>query len=135
MRLSGSKKGGTMGIENNECVIATTWNKEAIENIKQWITSLDLTLQPLFTILPSLINGKQTIILAPDGSKKGWKTAQIGNDLRDSFINKLKGFDYEDGSNPFAFVEVGYGEFGQKALRGNCTNRYGDVEYYEMEED
>lgn len=28
-------------------------------------------------------------------------------------------------------VEVGYGEFGQKVLRGNCRNCYNDDEYYE----
>ena len=36
---------------------------------------------------------------------------------------------YDDGSNPWSFVEVGYGEFGQKVLRGNCKNCYDDSEY------
>lgn len=121
-----------MGVENNECVIATTQNDAAAESIKQWIADLNPRCQSLFAILPSFTNRKQTIVLAPDGSKKGWEEAQAGNDLRDKFINKLKEFDYEDGSNPFDFVEVGYGEFGQKVLRGNCSNRYSDAEY-EME--
>jgi len=120
-----------MGIENNECVIATTWNNEAVESIKEWIESFHPNYQKLFAILPSLVNKKQTIVLAPDGSKKGWNTAKEGEKLRNMFIEKLKEYDYDDGSNPFDFVEVGYGEFGQKVLRGNCKNMYNDKEYAE----
>ena len=29
-----------MGIENNECIIATTWNAEIVEQIKEWILNL-----------------------------------------------------------------------------------------------
>ena len=118
-----------MGVENNECVIATTWDDNSVNSIRQWIQTQEPVYQTLFAVLPSLVNSKQTIILAPDGSKKGWDTANEGDLLRNSFIKKLKEFDYEDGSNPFAFVEVGYGEFGQKVLRGNNTNCYSDSEY------
>jgi len=118
-----------MGIVNNECVVATTWDDKAVHSIRQWIKEQTPDHQTLFAVLPSLVNGYQTIILAPDGSKKGWGTAKEGELLRDSFIKKLQEFDYEDDSNPFAFVEVGYGEYGQKVLRGNNTNCYDDSEY------
>ena len=120
-----------MGVENNECVIATTWNDEAVETIQKWILSLSKEEQSLFAILPSLVNGKQTIVLAPDGSKKGWETAKQGEKLRNRFITRLEGLNYEDNSGPFYWVEVGYGEFGQKVLHGNCVNRYSDKEYAE----
>ena len=118
-----------MGVENNECVIATTWNDEVVAEIRTWIQGLPEDQQTLFAIIPSLVNSKQTIVLAPDGSKKGWKESARGATLRNEFIKQLKKFDYDDGSNPFDFVEVGYGEFGQKVLRGNCKNRYSDLEY------
>lgn len=124
-----------MGIENNECIIATTWNNEVVEKIKKWI---DEEIDPafdefkkLFCIIPSVVNNKQTIILAPDGSKKGWETAEKGKIVRDIFIDKIESFNYEDGSNPFDYVEVGYGEFGQTILRGNCSNRYDNSDYYD----
>ena len=118
-----------MGVENNECVIATTWDPVSIEQIKAWIAGLHEDERKRFVFIPSVVNYKTTIVLGPDGSKKGWKEAEEGEKLRDAFIENLKDLDYEDGSNPFDFVEVGYGEFGQKVLRGNCTNKYDDREY------
>ena len=118
-----------MGVENNECVIATTSDNNAMIKIQDWVKTLNETQQSLFALLPSIVNNKKTIVLAPDGSKKGWEEAKQGDALRERLIYLLKTFDYEDGSNPFDWVEIGYGEFGQKVLRGNCKNRYGDEEY------
>jgi len=121
-----------MGVENNEVIIATTWDDNAVLKVQEWIKSLPEDQRSLFAILPSIVNGKQTVFLAPDGSKKGWEESDRGKLLRDEFIKQLKTFDYDDGSNPFDFVEVGYGEFGQKVLRGNNKNRYSDSEYAEV---
>lgn len=118
-----------MGVENNECVVATTWNHDAMEKVKKWALTLREQEQSLFAFLPSLANRKKTLFLAPDGSKKGWSYAEQGEALRNKLIELLSSFDYEDGSNPFDWVEVGYGEFGQKVLRGNCKNMYGDEPY------
>lgn len=121
-----------MGVENNECVIAVTWNDKAVKEVKKWVEKfIPTAFQQLFTILPGVVNGKQTIVFAPDGSKKGWQTSAEGERLRNKLIEKLESFNYDDGSNPFDFVEVGFGEFGQKVLRGNCVNCYGDAEYAE----
>lgn len=120
-----------MGVENNECVIATTWDDEVVKAIKKWLTSKTDEARSLFVFVPSIINEKTTIFLAPSGSKKGWPEDRVASKLRVQFIKQLKKFDYEDGSSPFDWVEVGYGEFGQKILRGNCKNRYGDAEYAE----
>lgn len=118
-----------MGVENNECVVATTWNDEAVEKIKAWVMTLNEREQSLFAFVPALINGKTTILLAPDGSKKGWETAKQGEALRNELIEQFAIFGYDDGSNPFDWVEVGYGEYGQKVLRGNNVNCYSDDEY------
>jgi len=118
-----------MGVENNECVVATTWNREAMMKVREWVSKLDADEHSLFAFLPSLMNNKETVFLAPDGSKKGWDTAKQGEALRDRFIEYLSAFDYDDGSSPFDWVEVGYGEFGQKVLRGNNVNCYSDEEY------
>ena len=118
-----------MGAENNECVIATTWANELVSKIKEWVKDLPEDQQRQFAFIPCVCNGKETIVLGPDGSKKGWKEADRGETLRNNFIEELKKFDYEEGSSPFDFVEVGYGEYGQKVLRGNCINKYDDSEY------
>ena len=118
-----------MGVENNEVIIATTWNEKVIIKVWEWIEKLPDDQKQLFSIIPSLYNSKQTVVLGPDGSKKGWEEANRGESLRNEFIKFLYTFNYEDGSNPFDFVEVGYGEYGQKVLRGNCINRYDNSEY------
>lgn len=119
-----------MGVENNECVIATTFDMGAIQSVKKWIAELSKEEQSLFAFIPCICNGKMTVVLGPDGSKKGWPTSNKGFELRDKFVAKLISFNYEDGSNPFEWIEVGYGEYGQKVLRGNCVNCYNDDEYY-----
>lgn len=113
-----------MGVEHNECVIATTWDEEVVEKIKDWVATLDEEDQELFAFIPSLINYKTTVVLGPDGSKKGWPEAAHGERLRQALVAKLKSFDHNDSSSPFSWVEVGYGELGQEVLRGNCRNMY-----------
>ena len=120
-----------MGVENNEIVIATTWNIEVANDLWKKISTFDPEFQKLFVRVPTIINSKMTIIMAPDGSKKGWDTAERGNQIRNQFIQEIKKFDYDDGSSPFDWIEVGYGEFGQKVLRGNCKNCYNDKDYAE----
>lgn len=118
-----------MGVENNECVVATTWNDAAMGKIKEWVLTLSKQEQSLFAFVPALTNGKETLFLAPTGSKKGWSQDKQGEALREQLIARLNSFNYEDGSNPFDWVEVGYGEFGQTVLQGNCLNIYGDEPY------
>jgi len=113
-----------MGVENNECVIATTWSSDYMNKVKEWISTLSDCEQSLFAVLPSIVNNKETVILAPDGSKKGWAEAESGKARRQAFIKVLQDFDYGDGSNPFDWVEVSYGEYGQSIVQGNCVDRY-----------
>lgn len=119
-----------MGVENNECIVATTWNDDIVWEIREWVDcDVPREFRPLFAFVESVVNGKTTIIMAPDGSKKVWDTANEGDKIRAAFIEKLESYNYSDGSSPFDWVEVGYGEYGQKVLRGNCKNCYTDEEY------
>ena len=67
--------------------------------------------------------------MAPDGSKEGWEDSYEGDRLRDRIVERLAVDDYEDGSSPWSWVEVGFGEYGQKVIRGNCVNCYNDADY------
>ncbi len=121
-----------MGVRNNECVIATTWDNASLVNVCEW---LEKNAPDRFCVIESPVNNYRTIFLAPDGSNKGWPEAELGKSLRDQFINHLDAYNYSDGSSPFDWVEVGYGEFGQKVLQGNCINRYSDKPYEEDTEE
>lgn len=118
-----------MGVENNECVIATTWNDGAMSEVKERVLTLSKEEQSLFAFVPSIVNSKETLLLAPTGSKKGWSTDKEGEALRNKLISWMTEFEYDDGSSPFDWVEVSYGEFGQVVLRGNCKNMYSGEPY------
>lgn len=113
-----------MGIMNHNAVIATTWDDTKIQEIKEWVSNLETKFRSLFVFAPSICNGHQTIILAPDGSKEGWDESKQGDHLRECFIAKLKEHEYEDGSSPWSWVELSFGEFGQEIVAGNNKNQY-----------
>lgn len=117
-----------MGVENNNAVIATTWDRDEVARIKKWVDELT-EMKSLFLFGGEEINGKTTVVMVPDGSKEGWPESDAGYALRSMFISEIEKANYDDGSNPWDFVEVVYGEFGQKVLKGNCKNRYGDSGY------
>lgn len=123
-----------MGVENNEVIIATTYSNDAVEQVKQWIDSLEVddpfhSYKQLFVFIPAIVNQKTTVVYAPDGSKKGWGVANQSEQIRQQFKQFLDSFDYDDGSNPFDWVEIGYGEYGQAILDGNCFNMYNNNPY------
>jgi hypothetical protein len=120
-----------MGVENNKCIIATTWNIDAMEDIKYWIKTLPEQHQLLFSFVPSIVNRKETLFIAPSGSKKGWYIDSEITLIRDQLIAKINEYEYEDGSSPFSWVEVGFGEYGQKILKGNNKNCYSSSDYAE----
>lgn len=114
-----------MTIEHHECMIATTWNHNTMQEVKDWVAALSEKEQSLFAFIPSRVNDRETLIMVLDGNKNGWETSKQSEALRNRLIELIETFDYEDGSNPFDWVEVGYGELGQKVLRGNCKNLHG----------
>ncbi len=119
-----------MGVVNHNVVIATTWDREVIERINDWIKHLPKETQKIFTVSDMNPYGYQTIILTPDGSKEGWGGSNNGDNLRELFIKRLILDNYEDDSSPWDWVEVGFGEYGQKVLQGNNENMCSNDDYY-----
>jgi len=118
-----------MGVSNNEMVVVVC-KATTIGVIKEWVrTECTLEEGHLFTFMEGLINSHTTTILAPSGSKKGWDTDIMATKLRKRFIKFLESKKYMDGSSSYQWVEVGFGEFGQKILQGNNKNVYNSDEY------
>ena len=68
---------------------------------------------PLGSVLgpvESSINNYWTFVVTPDGSKEGWSESETGDEARDAFIAWLRSEAYEDGSSPFSWAEVQYGD-------------------------
>ena len=117
-----------MGVENNNAILATTWNQDEVRRVIEWLQGLDDNLRRYFLIGPPLMNNRTTIVMIPDGSKEGWEDSAVGDVLRGKFIDVLHEgqLDPDDPSDSYwDYVEVGYGEFGQHILRGNNKNVYG----------
>ena len=70
-------------------------------------------------LVPSITNGEASFLVAPDGSKEGWKTSETGDKMRDEIIAYLESLKYSDGGASFAYAEIqfddDYGD--QKILR------------------
>lgn len=114
-----------MGVENNFAVLATTYDRSELDKIVSWIASLDIRegepicpasfWRSLFLVGPQTINGKNTIVMIPDTSKRGWELASIGDKLRKEFIEQLS-------DDSWQWIEVGYGEFGP-TIEGSNTEK------------
>ena len=118
-----------MGVINHNAVIASTWCQEDVAKMKDWIAELTDEEQNLFLVGGPQTNSETTVVMIPDGSKEGWEQSDKGDALRARFIIELEKSKYEDGSNNWCWIEVGFGEFGQKVLQGNNKNCYGKEEY------
>lgn len=56
------------------------------------------------------VNGYRSFFVPPDGSKEGWPESEKGDQERDSFIRWLRSCRYDDGSSPFDWVAIQYGD-------------------------
>lgn len=93
-----------MGTIIHRTVIATTWDQHSQRMAAEWISTLSDTERPLFLTGDSWINGYQTVVLVPDGSKEGWEDSDKGDDLRNRFVAVLKADCH------WEWVEVAYGD-------------------------
>jgi hypothetical protein len=61
-------------------------------------------------IIQAYVNDTRSFAILPDGSKEGWATSDVGNGARTKMVEWLRSQAYEDGSSPFSWVEVQYGD-------------------------
>lgn len=111
-----------MGIINHNAIIATTWKNDEYERLKKWIKKFQPEDRILFLTGGPTCNGYLTVVMIPDGSKEGWPESDAGDVLRDEFVTELEKSKHDDGSSPWDYIEVGFGEYDQKILDGNCKN-------------
>jgi hypothetical protein len=77
--------------------------------VEEWRGTLPAEWQALVVgPIRGIVNGDVTWFFAPDGSKEGWDTSDLGDSLREQFIGLFQ-FAYDDGSSPFDVVAVTFG--------------------------
>ena len=89
-----------MGTVQHDCVIAVGTD---LQRVKDWIAELPLTQQEVFVITRTTVEPVDIIIMRPDGSKHGWATSDIYDEIRLKFIRRLKRCHW---------VHVSFGELG-----------------------
>lgn len=78
------------------------------------------------------INGEEQLILRSCGSKVGWEAYTSHLELVKTFTDFLDTLAYDDDSNSFKYVAVGFGDVAQHIITGNSekidlTNYYSGV--------
>lgn len=121
-----------MGYTSHHAILVTAFGKEYAEDayekaaeifaeIEDWSTP---SLQPS-PIMESPANSYYTFVIPPDGSKEGWPPSDKGNECRERFASWLDQQRYGDGSSPYAWAVVRYGdENGNNALEVHEATTY-----------
>lgn len=98
-----------MGYMRHHAIVATTWSKDSMADLVAFL--LEEKIEHLGPHA-ARVNDYHTILVPPDGSKEGWEASDDGDEERRMVIAKIKSFSYDDGSNPFAWALVRYGDDG-----------------------
>lgn len=96
-----------MGYIRHHAIIVTTYD----EHIKKAFAKAKAIFGSRCSgIIPSPMNDYESIFIAPDGSKEGWADSDQGDVDRDEFVEWIEQQKYGDGSSPYKYVELFYGD-------------------------
>jgi hypothetical protein len=96
-----------MGYMRHHAILVTSWDEESIRRAHQ---AAEATGATVTGIVDSPMNGYGTFLVAPDGSKEDWPDSDQGDRAREELVRWLQAQAYEDGSTPFDWAEVQYGD-------------------------
>ena len=102
-----------MGYIRHNAIVVTSYKDEYMQAAKEKAESFGLQV-----IGPGseVVNGYQTLLICPDGSKEGWETSTDCDAARDAFRKWLHNERHGDGSSWYEWVEVAYGNDDHKAV-------------------
>lgn len=96
-----------MGYRRHHAIVVTAQLHSRINTARQKAIELGMTVT---SIADEVTNGYLSFLVAPDGSKEGWEESAAGDERRAAFKEWLRSQEDEDGSSPFSWVEVMYGD-------------------------
>lgn len=97
-----------MGYRRHHAIIVTTYNYTLAHSA--YVAAESIFGAVLSALLDSRVNEYYTFIVPPDGSGEDFDESDAGDDRRDQFIEWLDAQRFEDGSSPYTWVEVQYGD-------------------------
>jgi len=103
-----------MGYIRHHAIIVTSWSDKHIEHA--YSQAVEIFGEAVSPIVNSKHNDYGSFFIAPDGSKEGWEESDEGDDLRERFVEWLNHHRYDDGSSPFDWAEIQYGDDDKQTL-------------------
>lgn len=97
-----------MGYMRHHTIVVTSFSDEKIRPAHD--RAVDVFGSTASSIVEGVVNGHCSFFIAPDGSKEGWPESDTGDRLRAEFIKWLDGQRFGDGSSPFDWAEIQFGD-------------------------
>lgn len=98
-----------MGYMRHHLLVVTTYSDDRIVSAHLTAEVMCPSL-PVSDVTTSPTNGYRSFVVWPDGSKEGWAESDNGDDERRAFIAWLNRQRFSDGSTPFSWALVQYGD-------------------------
>lgn len=100
-------------IQNHALLVVVNGDSErarmAVEAVKDFARSKNeihtTSFTDLIVVVPGVVNGTSTVVMVPDGSKEGWSTSDLGDEIREYFTKIMSTYG--------EVIEVSWGEYGQ----------------------
>jgi hypothetical protein len=80
-------KGEVMGYIKHDAIIVTGWQFEDLQHAAERARELGL---PVIGPGEEVVNGYQSILVGPDGSKEGWDASCMADESREAFIEWME---------------------------------------------
>lgn len=111
-----------MGYMRHHAIIVSSYDDDRI--IKAREIAVDIGL-PVTGVQVTQVNRHYTFVVTPDGSQEGWDHSIEFDDKRNRFVRWLRRQRFKDGSSPFNWVEVQYGDddLDTKTIRSSDNDR------------
>jgi hypothetical protein len=98
-----------MGYMRHNAIVVTTHGHKMASSA--WDKACEIfPFQMVSPRMPAPINGYFSFFVGPDGSKEGWTESDDGDKARSDCIDWIHSQAYSDGSNPYAWAEIQYGD-------------------------
>lgn len=96
-----------MGHMRHHAIVVTSYDSKLLSKAQDEALRLGMSVTPTIT---SSVNGYDSFMIGPDGSKEGWESSFIGDKQRYKFIGWLVAQDLSDGSSCLAWCVMQYGD-------------------------
>lgn len=98
-----------MGYMRHHAIVVTTYDRARATLARKEAAAI-FGDDSVTGVVVSTVNGMCSFLVPPDGSKEGWDESDAGDERRAKFVVWLDSTRFEDGSSPYAWAEIQYGD-------------------------